>query len=119
MTVPRRISDDSRTRAFERIRRAFRWSVVASLGAVAAVFGAVAHEIPGRTAHSTTTSGSSTSIPASGRFSGTGNSGSTNSRQTGGTGSTGSTGSASSSQQVAPPTSTNRAPAAVSGGTSW
>jgi hypothetical protein len=122
MTVPGRVSGDFRTPVFDRIRRAFRWSVVASLGAVAVVLGVVSHEIPGRSAGSPATPGSSASVSPGGVSTGNGNGGTGNGGSTGatgGTGSTGNTGSASSSPGVAPPTPTNRAPAAVSGGTSW
>ena len=59
MTFPRypRGFGDPRSEAFDRVRRAFRWTIVGSAAGAAAIFGVVAHQIPGR----------STSSPVDGR----------------------------------------------------
>ncbi len=115
MTTPRHYAQiqDQREETFERVRRAFRWTVAAALTGMAVIIGVVAHEIPGRAGAATTTSnnasgGVATTLPATGG--GTGNTG-------GNTGNTGNTGAGS--PQVPPPAPTRSAPTAVSGGTGW
>ena len=111
MTTPRHYAQiqDRREETFERVRRAFRWTVAAAVTGVAVIIGVVAHEIPGRSTVASTTSNNAsgnvaTTLPAPGG--GTGNTG-------------GNTGAGAVSPQVTPPAPTQRAPTAVSGGTGW
>jgi len=99
-------SSDRRAQAFERVRRTFGWIVAGSVGAAAVIFGAISHELPGRSSTAQTTGASSSNTATAG------NTGAGNSGNTGNTGNTG-------ASAVNPPVSTQRAPAAVSGGTGW
>ena len=101
--------NDRRAQAFERVRRTFGWIVAGSVGGVVVIFGAISHEIPGRSP-STHANGTSASITGA-----SGNTGAVGSTGTGNTGNTGNKGAGT----VNPPVSTQRAPTAVSGGTGW
>ncbi len=100
---------DRRAQAFERVRRTFGWIVAGSVGAAAVIFGAISHELPGRSSTAQTTGASSSSTATAG------NTGTTAAGNSGNTCNTGNTGAGA----VNPPVSTQRAPAAVSGGTGW
>lgn len=114
MTIPQytRGARDPRADAFGRVQRAFRWTVFGSVTAVAAIFGVVAHQIPGRSAKTPATSGAASVSAGAPANTGTGNSGTGNT----GTGSTGNTGAVAAPTAPVP---TQRAPTAVSGGTGW
>ena len=106
--------EDERWAAFTRVRRAFRWTIVVSVAAVGAIFGVVAHEIPGRSAASTPASGATSQST-------TGNTGVGSAQSSASTaGNSGNTGAGNiGNTGASPPTPTRRAPTAVSGGTGW
>ncbi|HXQ62750.1 MAG TPA: hypothetical protein VN796_10475 [Acidimicrobiales bacterium] len=97
-----RRSRDPRHVAFERVRRAFRWTVAGATTAVIVIVGVVAHEIPGRSTSAATASNTTPAVNASPTPPPT---------PTGGGG--------SPSPPVTAPTPTQQAPTAVSGGTGW
>ncbi|MGA2036010.1 MAG: hypothetical protein ABSH04_00255 [Acidimicrobiales bacterium] len=103
---------DQRAMAFDRVRRAFRWTTVGAVTAVALIVGAVAHQIPGRSSSSVAaTNGSPAATAPAPAASTTSGSSSTS-------GSSGSSGGAITQPTTAPAPS-RRTPTAVSGGTSW
>ena len=108
MSSPRYYTEpqDPRVLAFARVRRASGWILAGSVGAAAVIFGAISHQIPGRS-HAPQTTGVATA--------GSGPTGSTGNTGAGNTGNTGNTGA----RAVSPPASTQRTPTVVSGGTGF
>jgi len=106
---------DQRLEAFERIRRAFRWTVAGAVTAVLGIVGVVAHEIPGRSASGATSSNASPAAGTAYPITNPAVAGSTGSPS----GANASVGGRSLRPPVTAPTPTQRAPTAVSGGTGW
>lgn len=98
--------------AFDRVRRAFRWTTAGAVTAVALIVGVVAHQVPGLSSSSpTATNGSAlTTTPSASTSSTSGNSSAS--------GISSSSGAAIQAPAKAP-ASTRRTPTVVSGGTSW
>jgi len=94
-----------RDETFERVRRVFRWTVVAALAGAAVITGVVAREIPGRSTVATT-SNSGSGAPATTPASSPATSG-------------GVAGGGAPPPQVTPPAPTQSPPTAVSGGTGF